>query len=77
MTITVQVSPEIEAELARRAEASGLRVETYVEILIASAAGKAAVHVTEAHDMVDLFAPIRGLNLDFERDRDAGRNIDL
>jgi ligand-binding SRPBCC domain-containing protein len=25
-------------------------------------------------DMVELFAPLRGLNLDFERDRDAGRD---
>jgi len=27
--------------------------------------------------MVELFAPLRGLNLDFERDRDAGRDINL
>jgi len=27
--------------------------------------------------MVELFAPLRGLKLDFERDRDTGRDIDL
>jgi hypothetical protein len=27
--------------------------------------------------MVELFAPLRGLNLDFERDRDTGRDINL
>jgi hypothetical protein len=26
-------------------------------------------------DMVELFAPLRGLNIDFERDRDAGQDI--
>jgi hypothetical protein len=30
-----------------------------------------------AKDMVELFAPLRGLNLDFERDRDTGRDINL
>jgi Arc/MetJ-type ribon-helix-helix transcriptional regulator len=28
-------------------------------------------------DMVELFAPLRGLNMDFERDRDPGRDIQL
>jgi hypothetical protein len=28
-----------------------------------------------AKDMVELIAPLRGLNLDFERDRDTGRDI--
>jgi len=42
-----------------------------------------AVHPIGAHltppakDMVELFAPLRGLNLDFERDRDTGRDINL
>jgi len=27
--------------------------------------------------MVELFAPLRGLNLDFERDRDTDRDINL
>jgi antitoxin ParD1/3/4 len=30
-----------------------------------------------AKDMVELFAPLRGLNLTFERDRDPGRDIEL
>jgi Arc/MetJ-type ribon-helix-helix transcriptional regulator len=30
-----------------------------------------------AKDMVELFAPLRGLNMDFERDRDPGRDIQL
>ena len=31
----------------------------------------------EEVDMIDLFAPLRGLNIDFERDRDTGRDIVL
>jgi hypothetical protein len=30
-----------------------------------------------AKGIVELFAPLRGLNLDFERDRDTGRDINL
>lgn len=29
-----------------------------------------------AQDMVELFAPLRGLNLNFEREKDPGRDID-
>lgn len=41
-------------------------------------------HATRTHsgpestkDLVELFAPLRGLNLDFERSADLGRNFDL
>jgi hypothetical protein len=30
-----------------------------------------------ARDMVELFAPLRGLNIDFERDADTGRDLEL
>jgi hypothetical protein len=31
----------------------------------------------QVKDMVELFAPLRGLNIVFERDRDAGRDLQL
>jgi hypothetical protein len=36
-----------------------------------------AAHPPPAKDMVELFAPLRGLNLSFERDRDTGPDINL
>ena len=42
-----------------------------------------AVHVpaaapkAPAKDMVELFGPLRGLNIEFERDKDPGRDIQL
>jgi hypothetical protein len=33
--------------------------------------------LAEAKDRVELFAPLRGLNIDFERERDTGRDINL
>jgi hypothetical protein len=82
MTITLDISPEIEAELARQAAAHGLGIGAYAASLLEEAVHLPASSVrpsapAEVKDMVELFAPLRGLNLDFERDRDSGRDINL
>jgi hypothetical protein len=78
MTITLDIAPEVEAALARQAAALGRPVEAYAASLLEEAAQLPAAHLAPtAKDMVELFAPLRGLNLTFERDRDAGRDIDL
>lgn len=80
MTITVEIRPEIKAELARQAAAHGVEMGAYAASLLEEAASASSVKPAsplEAKDMVELFAPLRGLNLEFERDRDAGRDVDL
>jgi hypothetical protein len=79
MTITLEIKPEIEAALARQAAANGMGVGDYAASLLEEAANapSATTQSAAAQDMVELFAPLRGLNLDFERDRDTGRNLDL
>jgi hypothetical protein len=83
MTITVDIGPDIEAELARQAAEHGLGLGAYAASLLEQAAALLPASLVkrnapaEAKDMVELFAPLRGLNLDFERDRDTGRDIDL
>ena len=80
MTITLDIRPEVQDELARQAAAQGVGVGTYAAGLLEEAAQAASAKVSPravAKDMVELFAPLRGLNLDFERDRDAGRDIAL
>jgi hypothetical protein len=91
MTITVDVSPEVEAELARRANMRGKPVEDYVATLL-----EEAVHLPPAppqeqtarpkgqrppgrKSLAELFAesPFSGLDLDFERDPDLGRDVEL
>jgi len=68
MTITLEIRPEIEAELARQAQANGVKVETHIENLIARATDRGStVPPSSAQDLVELFMPLRGLNLDFER----------
>ncbi len=80
MTITLDIRPETQDELARQAAAHGLGVDAYAASLLEEAAHAASVNPTApatAKDMVELFAPLRGLDLDFERDRDTGRDISL
>src|ERR1017187_6753917 len=85
MTITVDIGPDIEAELARQAAEHGLGLGAYAASLLEQAAALLPASLVKRNapaeakdkDMVELFAPLRGLNLDFERDRDTGRDIDL
>ena len=86
MTITVDVRPEVEAELARQAAACGRALEVHAASLLEEAAHVPAASVkpgapAEAKDLVELFAPVRGLfadgELDFSRNPSTGRPIDL
>jgi hypothetical protein len=80
MTITLDIRPETQDELARQAAAHGMGLELFAASLLEKAAYDPSVNPAlsaTAKDMVELFAPLRGLNLDFERDRDTGRDINL
>jgi hypothetical protein len=77
MTITVDLRPEVEAELVRQAAAQGRAIEAVAAALLEEAVRLPPPSQTPAKDMVELFAPLRGLNIDFERDRDPGRDIQL
>ncbi len=68
MTITLEIRPEIQDELARQAAAQGVGVGAYAASLLEEAANAASAKSADsaaAKDFVDLFAPLRGLNLDF------------
>ena len=84
MTITLDFQPEIEQGLLAQAQARGVSLADYVKAIV-----EREVHVPEAHiagvpgpearNLVELFAnsPFKGMNMEFERDRDYGREIDL
>jgi hypothetical protein len=87
MTITVDIRPEIEAELARQAAVQGKPIEAYAATLLEEAA-----HAPEsvkrgaperAKNLVELSAPVRGLFTDeeidylFSRNPSTGRPVDL
>ena len=74
MTITVVIRPEVEAELARQAAVQGRAIEAVAATMLEAAVQlpSPTPPTTTAQDMFELFAPLRGLNIDFERDRDPG-----
>ena len=74
MTITLDIRPEVQAELARQAAAQGRAVEAVAAALLEDAVHLPAPTKAPAKDMVELFEPIRGLLTDEEVDRLFSRN---
>jgi len=84
MTITLDIRPEVEAELVRQAAVQGRAIEA-----VAAALLEGAVHVrpaeednapsraAEAKDLVELSARVRGLLTDNEIDTLFARNPSL
>jgi len=78
VTLTLEIKPEVEEALARKAATQGVEVTAYALSLLEEAAelpsGRSSSG-SSAIDLIDLFAPLRGLEL--ERDPDRGRDIIL
>jgi hypothetical protein len=88
MTITLDIAPEVQAELARQAAAQGRGLEAHAARLL-----EEAVHHPSAasrhkrppgrKSLVELFEPLRGLFKDeeidalFSRNKSTGRPVDL
>jgi hypothetical protein len=82
MTITVDIKYEVQAGLARQAASSGRSVEDRAARLLEEAVHLPSAHSAEpASDLVELFAPVRGLfadgELDFSRNPSTGRPVDF
>ena len=83
--MTIQITkPEVEALINQRLQTGGFKdaedvVWQALQSLPPRAAATPPSDAPVAKDMVELFAPLRGLNIDFEADRsrDTGRDIKL
>lgn len=86
MKITVEIMPEVQAELARQAAAQGRPLEAYAASLLEDAAHVPAKrlprglptgeesHAAKATNLMELFEPVRGLLTDEEIDTLFSRN---
>ena len=76
MSITLDITPEVEAELARQAAARGRALEAYAAGLLEEAAQVSAARPLKspARNLVELSEPVRGLLTDDEIDRIFSRN---
>jgi hypothetical protein len=87
MTITVDIRPEVQAELARQATARGRAVEAYAATLLEEAVHLPAETLTTAErrkregrrSLVEVCAMVRGLtdDVDFSRNPSTDRPVDL
>ena len=79
MTITLEIKPEVEAELAAQAAARGMDVSSYAASLLEKAAQPAEEQPKPKTSLVEFFreSPLVGLDLDLERNKDTGRDIEL
>lgn len=80
MTITLNIRPEVQAELARQAAVQGRALEAVATALLEEAVhvpalAPANVNLTEPKSLFDLFAPVRGLLTDEEIDHMFTRNV--
>ncbi len=81
MTILI-TKPEVEALIKQRLESGGFKdAEDVVFQALRSSPSSAATTPESSpaptKDIVELFAPLRGLNLDFGRNPSTGRPVDL
>ena len=87
MTITVDIRPEVQAELARQAASRGSAIEAYAASLLEEAVHFPAETVTYAEkrrpevrkSLTEVCAMVRGLadDVDFSRNPSTGRPVDL
>jgi negative regulator of replication initiation len=87
MTITVEIRPEVQAELARQAASHGRAIEAYAASLLEEAVDLPAETLTNADkrkrekrkSLVEVCAMVRGLtdDVDFSRSPSTDRPVDL
>lgn len=91
MSLTIELKPEVERALAGQAAARGMNVPAYAATLLEQAAQAAkpesqdrTTHPEHQRppsrtSLAELFAesPLKGLDLDFSRNRSTGRPVDL
>lgn len=86
--ITVNLKPEVERELAHQAAVHGMDVSAYAATLLEQAATEPKTpdkvqpkrsRRSGQKSLAQLFAesPFRGMDLDFEREIDLGRDVQL
>lgn len=80
MTLTLELQPEIECGLLAQAEARGVSLADYaLDVLAREAQAARPPTGPGARNLVELFAnsPFKGLDIEFERDKDYGREVEL
>lgn len=76
MTLKLELAPTVESGLVTQAQAQGLSLEEYAGRLLEAHSGATPVP-TRNKTLLELFAPLRGLDIRFDRNPSTGRPVDL
>ncbi len=77
MTLTLHIPPDVEAGLLAQARTHGLPLETYLVQHVLRDAANPEKPAIAKKSIVELFAPLRGMDVEFTRNPSTGRPIDL
>ena len=76
--MTIQITrPEVEVLINERLQGGGFKDAEDVILQALKAAPPRPSTMTPAKDIEELFAPLRGLDLDFSRNPSTGRPVEL
>jgi len=77
MTITLDLQPEIETTLLAQAHARGVTLHDYVEQIVVKEAQHSVAPAPGEKSLLQFFrdSPLVGVDLEFERDKDFGRDV--
>ena len=78
MTVTLDIKPEVEAELAAQAAARGMDIHVYAAKVLEEAA-RPEKEVQPKKSFLEFLreSPLADVELDLERDKDTGRDFEL
>lgn len=76
MTLKLELTPTVESSLLAQAQEHGLSLEAYAALVLEERSA-ATPHRPRKKSLVELFEPLRGLELDFSRNPSTGRPVDL
>jgi hypothetical protein len=84
MTVTIELPPDIEAGLLAQAQAEGLDVADYIRNLVrkeiaanAHVGSQPAQPMRKRKRLSELFATLRGVDIDLSRNPSTGRPVNL
>jgi hypothetical protein len=76
MTLKLELTPAVESELLAQAQEQGLSLEAYAALILEERS-TAMPNRPRKKSLVELFEPLRGLNLDLRRNPSTGRPVEL
>lgn len=77
MTLKIELPPHVESNLKSQARDRGLSVERYAEKLLEKLSSPLVDQRLRDKTILQLFEPLRGLDLNLERSPSIGRSVDL